>query len=1245
MTLERLLSAITVCLMSITALADEKPNVLIIGDSISMNYTPIVQKILMDSANVKRVPENCRFSEYGAERVGQWVAGEKWDVIHFNFGLWDWYGWQQDTQATPDSYRRNLEQIVGHLKATGAKLVFATTTPPCSEAEHSSRVLVTPGRAADFRAVALKLMKVNGIRINDLHQTMLPVLATHQKSASDVHFKSSGHNILATQVAAAIHDALTLPLVKTKTKTKTTEYREQIAPLLETHCLRCHDQELQEGNIRLDNIKRDFARERVLWDKVEQQITDNVMPPEKPLLSGDQRLVITDWIKAEKEKVDWSAYRRAGHVTLPLLNRTEYENTLRALFNDGPTRPGGTYLDFAKSLSDDGVGDTGFSSDRDSPSLSMTGARLEKYVRVTEKALDHYFNTDKRIIYTAEAEEMKATTAILTPTKNGIMIKANRDSLYARWEYPRTGWYIIDVKAWGERVDNRACAEMVIYLDRDEVGQVRLLSTRAHPGQYHCLVWIEKGYHTLRFRPQRSGMTPTEAALPVPPPFPDAPVIADFNDLSLGTGVYMCMDAMQIRGPVKHLPNDFNCNEEYTRGLIAPPNRSIITQQNTPDAEMNFDLVWEKMHGLKINRDVSLEKISDQYTNVWVKPLGATDFTSPPSIAKLLAADGEGRSAARQVIGRFGKKAFRRPLSAEDIEFFLNFYEDEVASGADHRAGLRGAFFAMMLSPDFFYRIPQSGVPNEERKLDSYEMASRLSYFLWNSMPDEELFALAEADKLTDPAVIERQVERMLNCDQGRRMVRVFAREWLDYRELGVTIKPDEGLFATSYYSGEIESLFKQETEAFVSHIFTTNRPLQELITADYAFWNKDLAQYYSESSDVSEILAASIHGSPEVMIAVPNGTYTLQLLLYEGWEARSAEIVIEGKTIRAEYDQLEEQGGTFRFGSVLTYTLAVTDGTIDLQFKSNNVPNTHIGGLIVSRGNAGTNVSIGVLKSEADLDLSDPLKAINFGDTKDVQLGDVRFVAAPANSTVDGVTNQAAGDVFSGEFAQKLPRITVTALPDTNDELAKVQLPTDSSRGGLLGMGSILTVTSHPTRTSAVDRGLWVYEKLFGKHLPDPPIVPALEKGTGEPGATTTFREVLEKHRANRQCASCHNKIDPIGFGLENYDPIGRWRKIDGGKPIDASGSLPGGRTFNGPRELKQNLVVNQDDFYRNMARTVLTYALGRKLEFYDRPEIDRIVDKLKETGGSSYELFKMIAKSYPFTHASGENRTKEKQ
>jgi len=1013
--------------------------------------------------------------------------------------------------------------------------------------------------------------------------------------------------------------------------------------LFEKHCIRCHNGTMQKGHIRLDNVKLDFARERELWDKIKEQIVTNEMPPKQPFLSADQRLKFTDWIDAQKDKVDWSAHRQAGHVTLPMLNRTEYENTVRAIFNDGGFKKHLTHVDLFKTLSDDGVGDTGFSSDRDSPSLAMTGARLEKYIRITEDVLDHYLYTDRPITYQAEAEKMKATTAVLTPTANGIMIKANRDSLYTRWYYPRSGWYAINVKAWGERIDNRGCAEMVIYLDREEVGQVRLLATRAQPGNYHCLLWIAKGHHTLRFRPQRAGMTDDEAQLPVPPPFPDKPVIADFNDLGLGTGVYMCMDKMEIHGPLNQLPEDFNRNEQYREGLTGPPTRSIITQQNTPAAERNNDLGWEKQTGLTINREVSHQEISSKYTNVWVMPLVKTDFSAPPPVATLIAAEGTGRSAARQVISRFGKKAFRRPVSVKDVDFFLEFYDAEVATGADHRAGLRASLFAIMISPDFFYRIPQSGTARKERRLDSFEMASRLSYFLWNSTPDEELFALAEAGKLTDPKVVDTQVVRMLKSTQGKRAVGLFAREWLGYRELGVTIKPDDALFKNTYYANDIESLFKEETATFVNYIFSENRPLEELITADYAFWNKRLAQYYTGPNAATELLAASIHGSPDVDIAVPNGDYTLQLLLYEGWQSRSADITIEGKTIRQAYNIFDEQGKNFEHGSVLRYTFTLTDGNIDIEFKEHN-PNFHLGGLILTKGQGHAADSTAVVKSNSDLDFKNVIKAINFGETKNLSVGNVNFTAAAVNTTVDGVTNKAAGDVYAGQFSQKLPTILVDkSYVQLGDDLRKVQLSANSNRGGLLGMGSILTVTSHPTRTSAVDRGLWVYEKLFGKHLPDPPVVPALEQGTGEAGATRTFREVLEQHRENTQCASCHNKIDPIGFGLENFDPIGRWRNIDGGQPIDATGVLPNSGTFEGPRELKHRLVTDKADFYRNMAQTVLTYALGRKLQYYDRSEVDKIVKQLMETNGQSHELIKMVAKSYPFNHATNHKKSEK--
>ena len=200
------------------------------------------------------------------------------------------------------------------------------------------------------------------------------------------------------------------------------------------------------------------------------------------------------------------------------------------------------------------------------------------------------------------------------------------------------------------------------------------------------------------------------------------------------------------------------------------------------------------------------------------------------------------------------------------------------------------------------------------------------------------------------------------------------------------------------------------------------NRPLSLLVCVLFALTASavELPNTPPAGVQMAELLAASIYDSPDVDIAVPNGTYTLQLLLYEGWKSRSADIVIEGQTVREKYDMLKEQGGTFRYGSVLRHTFTLTDGNIDIEIKGP----LHFGGLILSRGKADSADQVKIVKSQAALDLKDVIKAINFGDTKDLNIGVVKFAAAAVNATVDGVTNKAAGDVYAGEYSQKRPQM-----------------------------------------------------------------------------------------------------------------------------------------------------------------------------------------------------------------------------
>ena len=180
------------------------PRVLIIGDSISIGYTPRVRKLLDGKANVHRPKTNCRWSAFGNEHVLQWIGEEKWDLIHFNFGLWDWYGWKQNKKATAQSYAKSLEGIVQKLKSSGAKLVFAVTTPPCIGPEKQVQFIVEDERAEEFNRAALAVMKKYGVAINDLYSTIGKDRAKYQLGENDVHYNDAGRDLLAAQVSKVI---------------------------------------------------------------------------------------------------------------------------------------------------------------------------------------------------------------------------------------------------------------------------------------------------------------------------------------------------------------------------------------------------------------------------------------------------------------------------------------------------------------------------------------------------------------------------------------------------------------------------------------------------------------------------------------------------------------------------------------------------------------------------------------------------------------------------------------------------------------------------------------------------------------------------------------------------------------------------------------------------------------------------------------------------------------------------------
>ena len=204
-----------------------------------------------------------------------------------------------------------------------------------------------------------------------------------------------------------------------------------------------------------------------------------------------------------------------------------------------------------------------------------------------------------------------------------------------------------------------------------------------------------------------------------------------------------------------------------------------------------------------------------------------------------------------------------------------------------------------------------------------------------------------------------------------------------------------------------------------------------------------------------------------------------------------------------------------------------------------------------------------------------------------------------------------------------------------TGPDMRRVQL-SDGNRGGVLGMPGVLAATSFPNRTSAVKRGVWVLEQVLGDHVPSaPPNVPALDEQDHGTVANLSLRERTELHRTDTVCANCHQIVDPIGFGLENFDAIGRWRdRDDNGEAIDAAGELPGGERFSGPNDLKGIIAGRSDDLARNLLEKLLAYALGRRLEGYDEIVVDNLMQEIADDGYRMQTVVKAVVTSYPFTH-----------
>jgi hypothetical protein len=435
-------------------------------------------------------------------------------------------------------------------------------------------------------------------------------------------------------------------------------------------------------------------------------------------------------------------------------------------------------------------------------------------------------------------------------------------------------------------------------------------------------------------------------------------------------------------------------------------------------------------------------------------PFQATGSGDTPSREKIFvcrpATAAEEDGCARKTLANLGRRAFRRPVTDADVNALMAFYESGRKEG-DFDHGIEKALRAMLVSPSFLFRIerdPAGSVPGSVYRISGFELASRLSFFLWSSIPDDALLDLAAQGKLKDPAVLRQQVRRMLDDPRSDALVSNFAGQWLSLRNLAV-MTPDPDVFPE--FDESLRRSMREETDLFFASVLREDRSVLELLDANYTFLNQRLAEHYG----------------------IPN--------------------------------------------------------------------------------------------------------------------------------------------VYGSQFRR-------VALTDPN-------------RGGLLGQGSVLTVTSYPNRTSVVQRGKWILETLLGAPPPPPPAdVPEL-KPHGKDGQLLTMREQMEQHRANATCAACHSRMDPLGFALENYDGVGKWRDKDAGSKIDASARLPDGTPFDGPAGLKKILLVSRrDDYVSTATEKLLIYALGRGLEYYDMPAVRSIVREAAQDNYRMSTLITAIVNSTPF-------------
>ena len=756
--------------------------------------------------------------------------------------------------------------------------------------------------------------------------------------------------------------------------------------LLDRYCVTCHNGRLRTAGLELDAADPAAVGERGhIWEQVARKLRIGAMPPPgRPRPEREDALALVSYLETALDGAAAANPRVGRTETFHRLNRAEYRNAVRDLLQ--------VDADVSELLPADDSDAHGF--DNMAAVLSVSPALLERYLSAARKIsrLAVGFappvpSVDTHHVPLLLYQDERLSEDLPFGSRGGIAI---------RHRFPVDGEYTIRLR-----------------LQRTYTDYIRGLGTPQHldvriDGRLieRFTVGGEAAAHATAAPASFAGNTPLFGH-------------PDWEQYVLGAD-----EDLVVTFPAE--AGERVVGVSFERKLWEPEGVLQPRQTGFPLA------INERWQG---NAAIGSVEIGGPYA---VDGPGntisrRTIFTCHPG------AGADAATCARQILERLARRAYRRPVTDADIDLLLGFYgERERQDGFE--AGIQFALQRLLTDPEFLFRIerdPAGAEPGAAYTLSDVALASRLSFFLWSSIPDEELLDAAIRGDLSDPDVLEAQVRRMLRDRRSRALVDNFAGQWLLLRNIP-TVQPDPILFPT--FDENLRVAFQRESELFVESIMREDRSVVDLIAADYTFVDERLAAHY---------------GIP--------GVY----------------------------------GSRFR----------------------------------------------------------------------------------------------------------------------------KVTL--DGRRAGLLGHGGLLTVTSYPNRTSPVLRGKWVLENLLGAPPPPPPPdVPSFPE-RGDHGEPATVRELLEMHRRSPACAGCHAPMDPLGFALEQFDAIGRWRTTDGDAPIDAHGVMPTGDAFDGLAGLKEMLAGNPEPLVRTVTEKLLAYALGRAIEYHDYPAIRGIV---READADDYRWSSVI-------------------